>query len=279
MLIITCCHPCSIRGSFFLLAACGTARAKLQAAIGPVPRPDRQQCLHLKRASSRPGRKKGLRVVWHKQLGTGYGAPVISQGKLLPIRSRRRIKRACFALMPAPANLSGSSTYPTRLQGLLRLQQRPALLPRRRSASACSSTVPRGCCTASAPTTASSLWNVDTRVDFNVVQNFFGVGSTPVVEGDLLIVQVGGSPKGSVHAQPRRHRQCQERQQRRRRLRIATASVKYRISDELGQLFKPGARDHRRPTLVLRVRPRRVCWPLNRPRARSTSIFPGAVKT
>src|SRR5262249_50000055 len=32
---------------------------------------------------------------------------------------------------------------------------------------------------------------------FGVVQNFFGVGSTPLVEGDLLLVQVGGSPPGS----------------------------------------------------------------------------------
>jgi outer membrane protein assembly factor BamB len=41
------------------------------------------------------------------------------------------------------------------------------------------------------------VWKVDTRADFGVVQNFFGVGSTPVVEGDLLLVQVGGSPSGS----------------------------------------------------------------------------------
>ncbi len=40
-------------------------------------------------------------------------------------------------------------------------------------------------------------WKVDTKADFGIVQNFFGVGSTPVVEGDLLIVQIGGSPKGS----------------------------------------------------------------------------------
>ena len=33
------------------------------------------------------------------------------------------------------------------------------------------------------------------RRSFGVVQNFFGVGSTPVIEGDLLIVQVGGSPE------------------------------------------------------------------------------------
>jgi outer membrane protein assembly factor BamB len=33
--------------------------------------------------------------------------------------------------------------------------------------------------------------------DFNVVKNFFGVGSTPLVWGDLLLVNVGGSPAGS----------------------------------------------------------------------------------
>src|SRR5581483_3850844 len=36
-----------------------------------------------------------------------------------------------------------------------------------------------------------------TEAEFGVVQNFFGVGSTPVIEGDLLLVQVGGSPQGS----------------------------------------------------------------------------------
>jgi outer membrane protein assembly factor BamB len=38
---------------------------------------------------------------------------------------------------------------------------------------------------------------VDTKKDFNFRQNFFGVGSAPVVEGDLLLAQVGGSPPGS----------------------------------------------------------------------------------
>ena len=40
------------------------------------------------------------------------------------------------------------------------------------------------------------LWSVDTAAKFHVVQNFFGVGSAPVVEGELLIVQIGGSPPG-----------------------------------------------------------------------------------
>jgi outer membrane protein assembly factor BamB len=38
------------------------------------------------------------------------------------------------------------------------------------------------------------VWKVDTAERFGVVQNYFGVGTTPVVEGDLLIVIIGGSP-------------------------------------------------------------------------------------
>ena len=41
------------------------------------------------------------------------------------------------------------------------------------------------------------VWQVDTVDRFGVVQNFFGVGSSPVIEGDLLIAQVGGSPPDS----------------------------------------------------------------------------------
>jgi outer membrane protein assembly factor BamB len=41
------------------------------------------------------------------------------------------------------------------------------------------------------------LWKVDTARQFGVVQNFFGVGSNPVIEGSLLIVMVGGSPRQS----------------------------------------------------------------------------------
>ena len=37
------------------------------------------------------------------------------------------------------------------------------------------------------------LWQVNTNEMFDVVTNFFGVGSTPVIEGQLLIVPVGGS--------------------------------------------------------------------------------------
>jgi len=38
------------------------------------------------------------------------------------------------------------------------------------------------------------VWKVDTKKKFGVVQNFFGVGSSPLVKDDKLLVMVGGSP-------------------------------------------------------------------------------------
>ena len=46
-------------------------------------------------------------------------------------------------------------------------------------------------------------WNLNTGKRFGVIQNFFGVASTPVVYDDLLIVMVGGSPDESKDVAPR----------------------------------------------------------------------------
>ena len=40
------------------------------------------------------------------------------------------------------------------------------------------------------------LWKVDTRERYHFHQNFFGASCMPLVEGDLLILAIGGSPKG-----------------------------------------------------------------------------------
>ena len=39
------------------------------------------------------------------------------------------------------------------------------------------------------------IWKSETNEQFSVVQNFFGVGSSPLIVGNYLLVMVGGSPK------------------------------------------------------------------------------------
>ncbi len=46
------------------------------------------------------------------------------------------------------------------------------------------------------------LWQKDTLKDYGVVQNFFGVASTPFVFEDLLLVMIGGSPEASHRVPP-----------------------------------------------------------------------------
>ncbi len=41
------------------------------------------------------------------------------------------------------------------------------------------------------------LWQKDTLSDYGVVQNFFGVASSPYIYNDLLLVMIGGSPAES----------------------------------------------------------------------------------
>ncbi|MGI9518862.1 MAG: PQQ-binding-like beta-propeller repeat protein [Pirellulaceae bacterium] len=41
------------------------------------------------------------------------------------------------------------------------------------------------------------IWKIDTQEKYGVIQNFFGVGSTPLVYDDLLITMIGGSPEAS----------------------------------------------------------------------------------
>ncbi|MCI0380136.1 MAG: PQQ-like beta-propeller repeat protein [Gemmataceae bacterium] len=155
-----------------------------------------------------PWPETGLRVVWHRKLGTGYGAPAISKGKLFQLdrvvdqitvkgkiehfeTSTARLVcldartgqfqwkfeyqtdfRDYFGYNNGPRSgpvVDGDRVYVHGAEGLLH----------------CVSTE------------GKLLWKVDTRKDFGMIKNFFGVGSAPVVEGDLVLVHVGGSPNGS----------------------------------------------------------------------------------
>ena len=48
--------------------------------------------------------------------------------------------------------------------------------------------------------TGKPIWRRDIDKDFKIVKNFFGVGSTPVLEGNLLITMVGGQPNSGMAA-------------------------------------------------------------------------------
>ena len=53
-------------------------------------------------------------------------------------------------------------------------------------------------------TNGDLIWKVNTKSKYGVVQNFFGVGASPLIHDSLVIVPVGGSPEDSQQVAPGR---------------------------------------------------------------------------
>ncbi len=83
------------------------------------------------------------------------------------------------------------------------------------------------------------LWKIDTAEEFGVIQDFFGVGSTPVIEGDLLIVQIGGSPPDSKSAPPGRLDLVESNGTGIVAFDKHTGQIKYKTADELASYASP----------------------------------------
>jgi outer membrane protein assembly factor BamB len=142
-----------------------------------------------------PWSRQGLRVVWHQRTGIGYGMPSISRGRLFQFdRHGDQARLSC--LRSETGELLWKYEYPTGYEDFYGYNHGPRCSPvvdgdRVYSYGA------EGVLSCVRVIDGKLIWKVDTKAEFGFVQNFFGVGSTPIVEGDLLIVQVGGSPKGS----------------------------------------------------------------------------------
>ncbi len=138
---------------------------------------------------------EGLPVLWHETLGEGYSAPSVAGGRVF-VFDRVGDEARIRALADETGEELWTATYPTAYEDYYRYSGGPRASPVIDDGRVYVYGV-EGRLRSHAAADGKLLWEVDTTERFAVVQNFFGVGSNPVVEGDLLIVQVGGSPPGS----------------------------------------------------------------------------------
>jgi outer membrane protein assembly factor BamB len=138
----------------------------------------------------------GPPLVWHRELGTSYGIGSVRAGKFYQF-DRRGDQARLSCLDAQSGELLWKFEYPTDYEDMLGYNNGPR----------CSPVVDgdrvylfgaEGMLHCVGADDGRPVWKVDTARRFGVVQNFFGVGSTPVVEGDLLIAVVGGSPADSA---------------------------------------------------------------------------------
>ncbi len=179
----------------------------------------------------------GPPLVWEASLGTGYAMPTVAAGRLFQfnhLADRARLR----CLESHSGKLLWSFDYPSGFEDLYGYDNGPRTSPvidgdRVYIFGA------EGMLHCLSVTEGKVLWKVDTATEFGVIQNFFGVGSTPLVERELLIVQVGGSPNDSKSAPPGRLDQVVGNGSGIVAFDKKTGAVRYKITDELASYSSP----------------------------------------
>lgn len=181
-----------------------------------------------------PWPKEGPKIVWQKELGVGYATVSTSRGRLF--RFGRFDNQARLTCCNAETGKDlWKFEYPTDYEDFYGYNNGPRCVPVIDQDRVYLYGV-EGMLHCLRITDGQPIWKVNTSEDFHVVQNFFGVGSTPVVHGDLLIVQVGGSPENSppIHT---------GRTQPNGTAVVAfdkyTGKVKYKLGDDLASYASP----------------------------------------
>jgi outer membrane protein assembly factor BamB len=173
----------------------------------------------------------GLKLVWQAKLGTSYGAPTIAGGQLMQF-DRFGDKSRLYCLNAETGKEIWRHEFPTEYEDLYQYNNGPRCSPvidgDRVYAYAVDGVL--ACCRTE---DGKPLWRKNLNQEFGVVQNFFGVGSTPVIEGDLLIAMVGGSPPESHRIAPGQLDLVMPNGSGIVALDKFTGEVKYKIGDEL----------------------------------------------
>lgn len=141
--------------------------------------------------------RSGPPMVWEMSKGTGYSSPAIS-GDYLVILHRVGDKEVVECLKPDTGERYWEYRYPTTYEDRYGYNNGPRASPvidgdRVYTMGAQSKLH----CFRLA--TGQLLWKRDINAEFKVPQDFFGTASTPLIEGDLLIVNVG-APGGPTVA-------------------------------------------------------------------------------
>jgi len=140
----------------------------------------------------------GPPLVWDKAIGSGYGAPSVRSG-LLVFHHRIKGEEVVEALDAVSGKPRWRYAYVSDYVDPYGYNNGPRCAPLLTS-NRCYTFGAEGKLLCLELQTGKLIWERDTGKDWNVPPAFFGVGSTPILEGNLLIVMVGGQPNSGVVA-------------------------------------------------------------------------------
>lgn len=239
---------------FFGLIGCSAATVSSSAPVPEEPKPDAESRLKpLQPGSDWPTflgpngdgsspekgintnwKAKPLKKLWECNLGIGYAPPVVVQGKLYHFDRLDDFATLC-SRNAETGELLWQSRYPMEYEDRYGYDPGPRACPVVDGDRVYTYGV-EGVLQCVSIKDRKQLWTVDTKKTYRFKQNFFGVGSVPLVNGDKVIVAVGGSDKGMT---PADHLQAKSNGTAIVAFDKLTGQEKYKFGDDLSSYASP----------------------------------------
>ena len=145
--------------------------------------------------------EEGLKTAWSMRVGTGYSAPSVMGNRLVVIHRPRGNEEIVDCLRADNGEPLWQFKYATEYEDRYAYNNGPRCTPLLTRTRVFTFN-PEGKLFCLDLVTGKQIWARDCSKDFQIPdeENFFGVGCTPILEGNLLIVLVGGQPNSGVVA-------------------------------------------------------------------------------
>lgn len=133
----------------------------------------------------------GPPVLWKKEVGQGFSAPVVAEGRLI-LFHRRGDKEVVEALDAATGRAIWSFDYATHYRDDFGFDEGPRAAPAIAGGRVYTFGA-EGALHCLDFATGKKIWSIDTQSQFKVPKGFFGAACSPLVEGDRVLMNIGGA--------------------------------------------------------------------------------------
>jgi len=142
--------------------------------------------------------EEGPPVVWEMETGTGYSAPSV-RGNSLVLHHRIKNEEVVECFAADSGKPLWKTGYPSHFRDPYGYNNGPRCSPVL-SETHCYTYGAEGKLLCVDLKTGKQVWMVETAKKWQIPEAFFGVGSTPLLVGKVLLVMIGGTPNGGIVA-------------------------------------------------------------------------------
>lgn len=142
--------------------------------------------------------KDGPPILWQRKVGQGFSGPAVASGKLI-LFHRIDDKETIECLDASTGKTLWTFDYPTAYRDDFGFDEGPRATPAM-SDSHVYTYGAEGILTCLDLISGKKIWSVDAKANFHAPKGFFGIACSPLVEGNAVILNIGGGEGAGIIA-------------------------------------------------------------------------------